>query len=431
MPKINPTTKKTRPDTQGAMKDILGTEIYEEMMQPTLIEDSEEEEQQNSSFSFKESQEMELEYQSHEEEEEEEEEQEEASPVILPRRSPRKKKPLLFHGTQPATQASREVHDVSLPIITHKPTKRNRMGMSEYVEDELIDWLEATPCLYDKSLKEYKLTEKKRQIWADKAESLEQVGITMTAKDLTKWFDKMCGIARKKRDQLPSGSGRVTSAPRRRQLELKKKLDWLTPFVERKAGQTPGTPGKTKRALASRPPNAAPISFEESPLLLDDEEGPAMTSTPRTSQQLTSQQTSSSGSGSSRPTPSTSASRAPTAATSTARPPSKESKKRRASDSRTSSLIKDMEHYEEICDVVIRNLDQTVMPTEIRARKMFMDSFFMQVIQKIPNNKWAEFQNDYMKLLTDYRKKYLETPKVTSKPPPPPPSSRPGTSTSQ
>ena len=92
-----------------------------------------------------------------------------------------------------------------------------------------------------------------------------------------------------------------------------------------------------------------------------------------------------------------------------------------------------MQHYEEICDVVIRNLEQTVMPTQIRARKMFMDSLFMQVIEQLPNNLWADFQDDYMKLITDYRKKYLlEAARVTGKSPPPPSSGQlPGPSTSQ
>ena len=47
------------------------------------------------------------------------------------------------------------------------------------------------------------------------------------------------------------------------------------------------------------------------------------------------------------------------------------------------------------------------MPTAERARKMFMDSLYMEVIRKLSDKLWADFCDEYMKLMSTFRNKHL------------------------
>ena len=402
MPKVD-TKKKTSPqkrkrktgDDEGLMlKELLGTQVYEDVM-----EDPEEEEEEELFSSFQEGQDFEEEEEEEEQQEdddEEDDEEVEASQVI-PRRSPRKKKQVVIPGT--------EVSSSELPTITRRPrpTKKGLL-LPEDVEDELIEWVETQPMMYDKSDSGYKMAGKKLRTWDAKAETLKEVGVHITGSELAKWFEKMCAIARKKKDQLPSGSGRDISAEKKREQSLKQKLQWLTPFLRREPGETPV---RMKRPLATRAANAPFAPSQETQSSFDDE-GPGFTSTPTTSQGPA-------------PGPSGQSSRSHSSTSARRAAP-----RRTAKPATAETLGQQLKQYEDLIEQVISNLDTTVMPSHIRARKMFIDSLFMQVISQLPEPLWADFEEEFMRLISKYRRKHvaatLQAPADPDYYPPPPPS---------
>jgi len=414
MPKVQPkkttTTRKRRAgeDAKRAIKDLVGTEVYEEIME----DDSDYEEDQ----SFQEGQVL----MTDEEEEEDEEEQEDTqfeSPVFVPWRSPRKKKQVIIPGTQEAiaieetqrdsqaaqldsqaTQVdSQETQECPLPTITHKARTPVRRGlMSEDMEDTLIEWVETHPMLYNKADPCYKMTEKKIRLWNAKAKSLQEVGLQITGKDLQNWYDKMCALAKKKLEKLPSGSARDDiSAEKLRKHDLKKQLAWLTPFLVTEAGETPR---KMKKALPTRPSVHIP------------NQGPGVFMSPSSSQESPAVSTCSSHQGSFFTTPTTS----------DLPPPAQPTKARTGRRSRTTptsgsttseaveSLSQKIQGYEDLLGQFMSKMETSVMPEDTRARKMLLDSLFMQVLQKLPDNLWTTFQVDFMDLVVRYRERQFE-----------------------
>lgn len=422
--------KKNRKNSP--LKDLLGTERYEEVMR---VVNSDEEEDLFDEPSFEEGQQYTDEEQEEdvddkeeddedkeedqedkeEDQEEEHEEQEddmdisqtEASAVFLPRRSPRKKKQVVTFGSQEPTSTQED----DLPTITHKKRPAKKPAIPEYVEDELVEWLETQELMYVKANPLYKNTERKMRIWNAKANSLAAVGVTITGQELHKWYEKMCRLARTKNKPLPSGSAREMSSQQRRQEELRNQLSWLTPFLETAAGETPV---KTKRALASRPANATSIPDSSS----EDHEGPQYTSTPTVStggptpgpsrqllfkksvrgQKKTSSQHSSSNEQHSRQ------------ASQQQSRPSRRGNRRKPSQPPPPSpdtLGHRMQQFEDLLEQVLVKLHESEMPEESRGRKMFLDSMYIEVLQHLPYEVWHQFQKEYMALIAKYRMQYF------------------------
>ena len=48
--------------------------------------------------------------------------------------------------------------------------------LSDDVEDDLIEWVKQTPCLYNKGLKDYRDAQKRNRLWHEKAEELGMSG---------------------------------------------------------------------------------------------------------------------------------------------------------------------------------------------------------------------------------------------------------------
>jgi len=228
------------------------------------------------------------------------------------------------------------------------------------------------------------MTDRKNRLWNAKAADLEAVNVHVTGKQLSQWYLKMCAIARNKMEPLPSGTGRdQMSAEKRRKHDLKKKLEWLTPFTVRGAGETPT---KMRKALASRPPTPR-VTVGLSPTT--EQEGPPFTSTPSTSQG-----------------PAPGPSGHPRKQLSQTASSSRSSK---GTPPNLQTLGQQMKAYENQLEAILANLHTTVMPAEVRGRKMFLESMYLEVLQKLPERMWAQFQTDYMKLVGNYRQRLLQS----------------------
>ena len=76
----------------------------------------------------------------------------------------------VFDEEPAATQESAE----DLPtILKAKRRRRDPLTLSDKNEDDVIEWLKQNPCLYDKTLKEYRNVSKKAKLWADKEKELD------------------------------------------------------------------------------------------------------------------------------------------------------------------------------------------------------------------------------------------------------------------
>ena len=86
------------------------------------------------------------------------------------------------------------------------------------------------------------------------------------------------------------------------------------------------------------------------------------------------------------------------------------------------TLGQQVSQYRSLVEQVIENLDTVVMPSEVRARKMFMDSLYMQVLQKLPEHLWVDFQEEFMRLIGTFRRRMIQDalhPPPSQAPPPP------------
>ena len=73
------------------------------------------------------------------------------------------------------TQNENEEILVQIPSPTCKPQKS--LTLTEEHEQEIVEWVQANDCLYDKSLRTYKDTDRKQNIWCDKAEDMNVDGM--------------------------------------------------------------------------------------------------------------------------------------------------------------------------------------------------------------------------------------------------------------
>ena len=436
---------------QKAIIEILCSEMFKDVMQSAQEEagtESDNEEQHQSLWSSEEAQqtmEMQLEHaeeqqeggqqekeEQQEEEEQQQEEQEkqmEARPDFVLRKRPRKMKQCVIPATLQASQTSPA-------SATQEKQETGKFHLPEDVENQLIEWLEAQPILYDKSMDQYRSTEKKRQLWSAKAEHLKELGITCTEKDLSNWFERMKALAKMKKDPLPSGSGTQVSPEKRRQEDLKKRLAWLTAFLE----ITPATPARKRRAVALTPADVPPIShhlclvsstnftnfskyasalFQLDPS--DEEEGsPTFPSSPMTSQEplpgpsggTTARSTFQTVQAA---TPATPAPAATPSATPPATPPAIPSNKsspagkpsKASSASLLPGLMQETDYTEQLSEEVVPNLDNTVLSAEERARKTFMESGYEEILSQLPEDLWVRFLEEYMTLVNTFRRKLL------------------------
>ena len=53
---------------------------------------------------------------------------------------------------------------------------RDRLNLSQEQEEDLANWLQDNPMLYNKGSRDYKDTEKKKKLWEDKAKELDMTG---------------------------------------------------------------------------------------------------------------------------------------------------------------------------------------------------------------------------------------------------------------
>ena len=58
-------------------------------------------------------------------------------------------------------------------ILRAKRRRRDPLTLPDRTEDDVIEWLKQNPCLYDKTLKEYRNVSKKAKLWADKEKELD------------------------------------------------------------------------------------------------------------------------------------------------------------------------------------------------------------------------------------------------------------------
>ena len=69
--------------------------------------------------------------------------------------------------------ASQDNPDDLPNIARTKRRRRDPLTLSDATEDDVIEWLKQNPCLYDKTLKEYRNVAKKAKLWADKEVELK------------------------------------------------------------------------------------------------------------------------------------------------------------------------------------------------------------------------------------------------------------------
>ena len=57
-----------------------------------------------------------------------------------------------------------------------KKKRRAKNVMSTDTEDVLIEWIRETPFLYQKGLRDYRDTQKRSRLWAEKAAEMDMTG---------------------------------------------------------------------------------------------------------------------------------------------------------------------------------------------------------------------------------------------------------------
>lgn len=82
--------------------------------------------------------------------------------------------------------SSASVTDISSAVITKKKTSKDRLRLTDEEEEDLVNWYRDNPILYDKTCREYRNTEKKNAIHAEKAATMGK-----TAYDLQTWRNSM------------------------------------------------------------------------------------------------------------------------------------------------------------------------------------------------------------------------------------------------
>lgn len=104
--------------------------------------------------------------------------------------------------------------------------RRRQSTLSRRKEQYLVDWLQAHPMIYDKSLKDYKNKEKKLRAWRTVADDLGK-----TPEELQRWFTtKRTQYGKLKRGKK-SGSGRVQLTENEK--FILRNFQFLDPFILR------------------------------------------------------------------------------------------------------------------------------------------------------------------------------------------------------
>ena len=76
--------------------------------------------------------------------------------------------------------------------------------MSDEAEEEVVQWLQENPCLYDKTLKDYRNVAKKNKLWADK-----ELELDIEKDRLATWVDSKKTQYGKLTAKKPSGGPSV------------------------------------------------------------------------------------------------------------------------------------------------------------------------------------------------------------------------------
>ena len=134
---------------------------------------------------------------------------------------------------QPTTKKAKKVkgHGQKKP-----PGKKyaKKLYIEPEQEEDIIEWLKANPCLYDKKKKGFMDQNKKNALWTSKAESLG-----LTSQQLTRWFKSTrtsFGKITKQMNKSGSGLPELTD----RQMWIYTHFEFLTPHIKRMRGRTLG-----------------------------------------------------------------------------------------------------------------------------------------------------------------------------------------------